>query len=179
MDLRIFIYVLLSFSVIGYLIPVENSKKHKDSKDIPLVIFENPVMYTLTNKSISKVINASYAIRYRLRDELLKADITFRNEDNRDFLFDKLKADLIIKRDNEYELKNKVEYTRDYFVSLDTEELFYDDIKKTIYNTKVFEGTYYKNYVKGDSLYLDINKKILTSKNTHFEININKKEVKQ
>ena len=46
MDMRIFTSILLLLALGAYFFPVENLKKNALEKDLPLVIFENPTMYT-------------------------------------------------------------------------------------------------------------------------------------
>ena len=50
-----------------------------------------------------------------------------------------------------------------------------DDIAKIATNTKPFDAIYNKHTLKGDTVYLDINKYFVKAKNTHFEIDVNKK----
>lgn len=175
MDIKFFIYSLLGLSILAYFIPIKNIEKNQNIEDIPQVIFEKPKMYTITEKQISRLVNSSYAMKYKTRDEMINADITLRNKDKKkNFLFEKLKADLIVKKGTSYKLINNVEYSRDYFITLNTSEFFYDTIKKIGYNTKNYEGTYYKNLIKGNSVYIDLNKNFLKSKSTHLELNIKK-----
>ena len=74
-----------------------------------------------------------------------------------------------------YTLTDNVKYRRDDFITLNTNELFYDDITRIATNTKPFDAVYNKHSLKGDTVYLDINKSFIKAKNTHFEIDVNKK----
>ena len=176
MAIRIFTFSLLILSLGAYFIPVENMKKDIIDKDAPLVIFESPFMYTISEDNINRVIYATHAIKYQNRDEMYNADILLKNRDKtQDFKNEKLKADLIVKKGDNYTLTDNVKYTRDDFIKLNTNELFYDDIAKIATNTKPFDAIYNKHTLKGDTVYLDINKYFVKAKNTHFEIDVNKK----
>ena len=60
MDIKLFNYSLLLLAIGAYFIPVENIKKDSDIKDIPLVIFEKPLMYTLDDENLSNNHDCSY-----------------------------------------------------------------------------------------------------------------------
>ncbi len=176
MGIKVFIFTLLVISLSTYFIPVKNIDKNIKEKDIPLVIFENPLMYTLNEQNLNRIVVASYAVKYKSKDEMFNADIILKNNDtNKDFLIEKLKADLIVKKLDIYTLTNNVKYTRDNFIELNTHELIYDDKKKIAQNSKPFDAIYNKHLLSGKNLYLDINNDYLTAKNTHFEIDVTKK----
>lgn len=176
MVIKIFTFLLLALSVWAYFIPVKSLKDNVVDKDMPLVIFETAFMYTIDENSINRLVQASHAVKYESRDEMFDADIVLINSDKtKNFKSEKLKADLIVKRGNEYTLTNNVKYRRDDFMSLNTQELFYDDMKKIASNTKPFDAVYNNYLANGDTVYFDINNNFITSKNTHFEIKIDKK----
>ena len=177
MAIKIFTFLLLSISLGSFFIPIESIKKNSLDKDISLVIFESPFMYTIDENSINRVVQANHAIKYENRDEMYNADILLKNLDKtQNFKNEKLKADLIVKKGNDYILTDNVKYNRDDFIKLDTQELFYNDTNKIVKNNKPYNATYYSHLLNGENVYLDINKDFITSKNTHFEIKIDKKE---
>lgn len=176
MGMKNFIFVLLFLAIGAYFIPVKNLEKNIMGKDLPLVIFEDPIMYTLNEKNVSRVVVATHAVKYQNRDEMFNADIILKNEDlTKNFDNEKLKADLIVKKENIYVLTTNVKYTRDNFIKLNTNELIYNDTKKIAENSKPFVAIYNNHLLKGSSVFLDINNDFLTAKNTHFEIDVNKK----
>lgn len=176
MAIKFFTFILLLLSLGAYFIPVENLEKTLVDKDMPLVIFEDAFMYTINEHNINRVVFATYAIKYKNRDEMYNVDILLKNIDStKNFENEKLKADLIVKKGDNYTLTNNVKYTRDDFIKLNTNELFYDDIKKIANNTKPFDAVYNNHFVKGNSVYLDINNDFVKAKNTHFEIDVTKK----
>jgi hypothetical protein len=73
-------------------------------------------------------------------------------------------------------LTNNVNYKRDDFIKLDTDELIYDDINKTVQNSKPFKSVYNKHILNGNSVFLDMNNDFITAKNSHFEIDMTKTE---
>jgi hypothetical protein len=72
-------------------------------------------------------------------------------------------------------LIDNVRYERDNFAKLKTNQMFYDEKKDIVYNNKSFEGNYYNSKLKGTDLYLDLNNKTFSAKQTHFEIDMKKK----
>ena len=176
MDIKVFTYILLALSIGAYFIPVENLASKNASKDIPLVIFEEPLMYTLDESNINRIIQASHAVRYKNRDEMFNADIILKNKDpEQDFISEKLKADIIIKKGDVFSLIDNVNYKRDDFVNLNTKELYYNEKTRVAYNKQPYDGNYYDDFIKGNVLYLDINKNFMKSNDVHFEIDMNKK----
>ena len=176
MVIKFFAFLLLALSLWAYFIPIENVKSNVVDKDMPLVIFDTPFMYTIDKDSIHRTIQATHAVKYKNRDEMFNADITIKNlNTTQNFKNEELKADLIVKVGDNYTLTNNVKYTRDDFIKLNTHELFYDDIKKIANNTKPFDAIYNNHFVEGKQFYLDINKDFITAQNTHFEIEIDKK----
>ena len=79
--MRIFTSILLLLALGAYFFPVENLKKNALEKDLPLVIFENPTMYTLNEKNVNRVVVATHAVKYQDRDEMFNADIILKNND--------------------------------------------------------------------------------------------------
>ena len=176
MVIKYFIFTLLVLSISFYFTPLEEIKKYTINNDAPVVIFESPSMFTMNEKGFLRVIYANKALRYKDRDEIYNGNITINNlDDNQKFNSENLKADLIIKKENKYVLTDDVKYTRDNFIKVNTNELYYDDIDKIANNTKAFDAIYNNHYLKGDTFYIDINNDFTKAKNTHFEIEITKK----
>ncbi len=176
MVIKYFVFTLLVLSIGAYFIPVDNIKKNEVSNDTPIVIFEKASMFTINEMGITRVIYANDAKRYKDRDELYNADITLKNlDDKQKFKSENLKADLIVKKENKYTLTNNVEYLRDNFIKINTNELFYDDLEKIANNSKPFDAIYNNHSLKGDTFYIDINNDFAKAKNTHFEIDVTKK----
>ena len=176
MVIKYFAFTLLILSIGAYFVPVENTKKNIIDSNAPVVIFETPVMYTIDEDGVKRVIYANSAIKYKDRDEMYDADITLKNLDaKQNFKSENLKADLIVKKESKYILTNNVKYSRDNFIKVNTNELFYDDVKKIADNTKPFDAIYNNHYLRGDTFYIDINNDFAKAKNTHFEIDVTKK----
>lgn len=175
MAIKSFIIALLVVASIVYFIPATSLNKNQDTKDIPLLIFDNPIMYTLNENSVNRVVIASNAVRYENRDEMFNADITLKNQDpTQDFNSERLNADKIVKRGGIYTLTDNVKYKRDDFIEINTNHLIYDDINKIAKNDKPFESVYNSHFYKGINLYLDLNNSNIKSKDAHFEIDLNK-----
>ena len=96
MGIKSFVIALLFIATVSYFIPVNNLKKNTAEKDLPLVVFEKPIMYTLDDKSVHRIIIADQAVKYEKRDEMFNANITLKNQDpTKDFNSENLKADLV------------------------------------------------------------------------------------
>ena len=106
MDIKLFNYSLLFLAIGTYFIPVENRAKNNDIKDIPLVVFEKPLMYTITDKNVSRIVEGSHAVKYKTRDEMYDANIVLRNNlEKNNYNIETLEAQVIIKKGDELNLR--------------------------------------------------------------------------
>lgn len=175
MGIKIFVNSLLALGIAAYFLPVENVVTQSDDKDIPLVVFDKPYMYTLDETSVSREVRASNAVKYRNRDEMFNADIILKNKPPKtDFIVEKLKAKTIISHGDILTFKDDVSYSRDNFVNLTTQKMYYNTKEKIAYNDMPYKGRYYDNDVEGTHLYFDMGKDYIKSKNVHFEVDMNK-----
>lgn len=173
MDIKFFTYILLFLAMGAYFIPVDNIQKDDDSKDIPLVIFEKPLMHTLNEQNVSRTVSANTVVRYETRDEMYDANIFLRNNlENKDYKIETLEAQIIIKKDDNLSLSNNVKYKRDDFINLNTNKLDYNLKTKTAQNNVPYNGNYFNNKINGNNLYLDGNKSYMKSDDVHFEIEV-------
>lgn len=174
MAIRIFIYVLLSIATIIYFIPVSNEKHKEEEKDLALFTFHNSTMYTLNDVTTTRIVHAKQVTRYKNRDVMYNGEIVLKAKDEKvKNATDIISADVIIKKGVDYTFLNNVKYRRDDFISLNTNELFYNATTKIATNTVPFDGTYYNHYVKGKNLFFDTLKNEMKSTNAHFEIETN------
>lgn len=175
MGIKIFVNSLLLLAIGIYFVPVENNINKADEKDIPLVVFEKPLMYTLTKDNLTRVVEASHAVKYKNRDEMFNASIVLKNIDKKkEFNQEKIKSDLIISHGDILNFKDNVKYTRDDFISLKTQKMYYNIKDKVAYNDVAYSGNYYKNILNGTNLYLDTKEGIIKSKNIHYEFDMKK-----
>lgn len=176
MDIKLFNYSILLLAIGAYFVPVENKVNKNDIKDIPIVVFDKPLMYTITEKNLSRVITATHAIRYKTRDEMYDANILLKNNlEKKDFEIESLKAQVIIKKGDDLNLIKDVNYNRDDFINLNTDALDYNIKTKLAKNSVAYDGYYYNNSINGTDLYLDGKKNYIKSKNVHFEIEVKNK----
>lgn len=177
MGIKLFTFILFVLAIGAYFIPVKNIQNSVADKDLPIVVFEKPFMYTLDEKSIHRIVVASQAVKYQNRDEMFNADITLKNQDEtKTFVSERLKADFIVKKADVYTAIDNVKYTRDDFIKLNTNEMIYDNTNRIAQNSKPFNGIYNNHLINGTNLYFDINNDYITAQNTHFEIDVTKKE---
>lgn len=160
-----FVLLLLVLASLSYFIPVENKSKKNANEDIALLTFTNSTMYTLTPASMNRIVYADKALRYKDRDVMIDGALTLKgkSKDGKD-ITDIVYSDLIIKRGDAFKFLNNVKYERDDYITLITDELLYDAKSRIATNTLPFEGTYFNNYIKGENIYLDLNKYYMKSK---------------
>ncbi len=176
MGIKLFVTSIFLLSLGFYFVPVSNNTDKKDEKDIPLIVFEKPKMYTLNEKDLTKVVLSQKAIKYRNRDVMINGNITLKNQNkDENFLLENIKANRIISHGDILTFDGDVDYRRDGFVQLETQKLYYNTKDKIAYNDVKYEGKYYDSYVNGTSLYVDSENGKIKSKNSHFEIDIENK----
>lgn len=175
MVIRIFVLSLLILATFSYFIPVDRVDKKESIEDMPLLVFDNSIMYTLSPQNMNRIVYSKKAIRYKTKDVLLNGSLTTRNKNsNGDIITDTLLADKIVKRADKFKFLNNVKFTRNDYINLNTDELDYNAKTKIAFNSKPFDGNYYENYINGENIYLDLNKYYMSAKHTHFEIDTNK-----
>lgn len=176
MVVRVFIFALLGFSILSYFIPVEDKRKKDASEDIALLTFTNSTMYTLTTDSMHRIVDSKEVLRYKNRDVMHEGVLTLKAKDNDNKnLVDILYSDVIIKTGDDFKFLHNVKYRRDNFITLNTNELFYNSKTRIATNTLPFDGTYFNNYIQGENIYLNLNKYHMKANNAHFEVEVEKK----
>ena len=175
MAIRGFIFILLGLAIISYFIPIEVSNKKDSNEDVALLTFNDSTMYTLTPASMNRIIYSKQVLRYKTKDVMHEGALTLKAKDkDKKEITDILYSDIIIKRGDSFKFLNNVKYKRDDAITLNTNELIYNAKTKIATNTLPFDGTYFNNYIKGENIYLDLNKYYMKSDNTHFEIETKK-----
>lgn len=175
MVIKLFIFALLSISTVSYFIPVENSAKKDNEKDVPFVTFNDSTMYTLTTASMNRIIYAKQVQRYETKDVMYEGALTLKGYDkDKKEITDTLYSDVIVRRDNDFKFLNNVKYKRDDTISLNTDELNYNAKTKIATNSVAFDGSYFNNIIKGENLFLDLQNYYFKAKKTHFEIEVSK-----
>ena len=177
MDLRLFFVSLIFISLVLYFIPVESIKSTKKESDIPQFIFNNATMYSLDETGLNRYVKASQALNYKTKDVMYDANITLYNYDKtKDFYKENLKSKDMLKVQDIYTFTDDVEYKRDNFMQINTDKLIYDDKNKIAKNNTTFNARYYTHKYSGDSLFLDVNSSLISSKNTNFKIDMSNKK---
>ncbi|MFV0563891.1 hypothetical protein [Malaciobacter mytili] len=175
MVIKSFIYAILLISTLIYFVPIANIQDKENKKEIPIVSFNNSTMYTLNEQTVTKIVNSKKASRFETKDIMYEGNFILKANDKKvKNATDYVSADVIIKQKEEFTFINNVKFRRDNFMTLNTQELFYNDKTKIARNTIYFSGTYYNHKLNGTNLYLDMNNEIMKSKNSHFEIDITK-----
>lgn len=175
MAIRAFVLILLVLSVTSYFIPVKNIVKKNSEQEIPLLVFNDSTMYTLTTDSMNRIVYAKEVFRFKERDVMHEGALTLKKLDkDNNYVTDVLYSDVIIKRADIYKFFKNVRFRRDNIIALDTDELFYNVKDEVVTNTLPFNGIYNNNLINGENLYLDMKSYYMKSNNTHFEIDMKK-----
>ncbi|RXK07949.1 hypothetical protein [Halarcobacter bivalviorum] len=175
MAIRAFVLILLVLSVTSYFIPVKNIVKKNSEQEIPLLVFNDSTMYTLTTDSMNRIVYAKEVFRFKERDVMHEGALTLKKLDkDNNYVTDVLYSDVIIKRADIYKFFKNVRFRRDNIIALDTDELFYNIKDEVVTNTLPFNGIYNNNLINGENLYLDMKSYYMKSNNTHFEIDMKK-----
>ena len=170
MAINFFVYALLAFSAVFAAISIESVDNKDKKEEKPQIVFEKSTLYTMNNDNIDRIVNSSRVMRFKDRDIMYNGKIILRtNNEATDFI----EADVIIKRGDLFKFLTNVRYNRENDIILNTEELFYDSKKKIATNSVDYSGLYYNHTVEGNSLNVDLNKSIIKSNDTHFEILLN------
>lgn len=179
MGLRIFLIIILVISFISLIIPVDNSGINSSAVEKPVVTFKDPLMYTIMEQGVVKIVKSDFAYKYKNREEMTNGHITLYNFNKiKNFKKEYLESDKIVKKNLLYILTDNVLYKRDNFIKLNTDELYYDDKKRIVYNYLPFTGEYKGSYISGEKAYVDINKDTFDSKKTKFTIKIKNEDKK-
>ena len=173
MVIRTFVLALLGLAFLSYFVPVEEVNNKNSEEDIALLTFNESTMYTLTPANMNRVVKSKKVIRFKDRDVLYDGELILKGKDKENnILTDVLVSDVIIKRDDIFSFINNVKFKRNDFLTLKTNELIYDSKTKIATNTLPFDGTYFNNTIQGETIYLDLNKYQMKSKNVHFEVEV-------
>lgn len=180
MGIKLFVLGLFLVSIFSFFSEIVKHKVIKNKNDTPLVTFTDAMMYTMTYDEVLRIVQAKTAVRYKSRDEMYDATIINRVQDKKHGeVKDIISAEKMVKKENLYMLYNNVKYDRDIFLSLRTNELFYDIKNEIAYNSLPFKAKYNGDILNGDKFYLDNKTKLLKANKSHFEINMNKQSTKK
>lgn len=173
MVIRIFVIAILILSVLSYFVPIDKLNKKEVTNDTALLTFNDSTMYTLTPASMNRVVKSEKVQRFKNRDVMHNGFLTMKAKDKEGkVITDTLISDVIIKSKNSFKFLKNVKFLRNDYLTLNTDELVYNPNTKIATNTLPFNGRYFNNYIEGEKIYLDLNNYHMKSKNTHFEIEV-------
>jgi hypothetical protein len=163
-----FIYILFVFVLGIQFINIDTKKKDTKIAEQPLLILKDSIIYSLNSENMDKIIESRVFTKYKATEVLETATIVTRT--NKENVNNVLSADFMIKKQDKIELIDNIKYTQGNNISLETNKLNYNLTTKIATNDVKFNGIYNNNIIKGTHLYLDTQKNIIKSKNTHFDI---------
>jgi len=172
MAINIFVISIIAFSIFFTNMKVEQKVQKKQYVNIPLVVFEDSIMYDINEKEISKIVQSRQALNYKDRDELYDATIVVRNDINSS---DNINAEYILKKDNIYKLYQSVSISHGDVSRITSDYIEYDSILKIAKNNVDFVLSYNDSQLSGDNLYFDSLNSIIKAKNTHFKLKVKDK----
>ncbi|NQY21603.1 MAG: hypothetical protein HRT40_09880 [Campylobacteraceae bacterium] len=170
MVLKVFVYSILFISIFFLMGDVEDKKDKSIVSNEVMLSFKDATMYSLSEEKVNRIVNAQTVLRYKNKDVMHNARILLANEDKN--IDDEIKADIMIKKGKNYSFLNNASFKRSDFISLYSDELFYNAKNGIITNTKKYNGIYYSNIIRAKNLYFDSINNDFKSEDVHFEINI-------
>jgi hypothetical protein len=170
MAIKSFVIGLFFLALLSLFSTIATKAVQKEAHEIPLITFVDSIMYTLNEEEVSQIVKSQTAIQYKQKDEMYDGIIVLRAKNEKEDIKDIIKANKIVKQGTLYSFYGDVQYDRDDFLSLRTQELFYDEATTVAHNSKPFTAVYYQDNLRGESLYLHQNKELFKASNTHFEI---------
>ncbi len=173
MGIKIFIYSLFLIALGAHYyqidIEVDNTKK----EERPLLTFNGATMYTIDDKQVQRIVQTNDVAIYKDREELFETVMVERSNSSAENDFtDTIRANYLEKKGDFITMRGDVKYNRSSFMTLNSDELFYDLNKKIGYNDKAFEMIYEGQRLTGTHIYFDSNSRIFKANNTHFEIEL-------
>ncbi len=170
MAIRVFVYSLLVISVLAFFASSEDKQKKLKLKEKPMIVFHDSIMYTLTEKSMTRIVQSKRAERYKTKDLMYDGKII--TESKNGLYTDYMSADLIVKRNDDFKFLNNAKYNRENFIELTSDEILYNAKTKIATNSLPFQGRYYEHILNGSHLFFDTNKSILKAQQAHFEVEL-------
>ncbi|NQY54725.1 MAG: hypothetical protein HRT42_14275, partial [Campylobacteraceae bacterium] len=138
MVLKVFVYSILFISIFFLIGDVENKKDKNITSNEVMLSFKNATMYSLSEDKVNRIIKAQTVLRYKTKDVMHNATILLSNEEIK--IDDEIKADIMIKKGKNYSFLNNASFKRSDFISLYSDELFYNAKNGIITNTKKYNG---------------------------------------
>lgn len=174
MGIRGFILILfcIAFVMLFY---TDNTKVEViEKKELPTVVFDNSIMYKISQNSVLEVLTSSKTNIFKDKEEFIDAAIVLKSD--KDFnKTNNISADYILKIDDMLYLNKDVNLYTANGLSLNTQELTLDIVKKIGTNSSPFVAKIDNNIFNGDNLYLDINNRHIMAKNCKFKIDVRDK----
>ncbi len=169
MAIRYFIFALFAVSLISLFISIEKVKVTKKTEEKPTMIFENAKMYTITTTGVDKFLDAKKTLIYNTKEEAHEAKVIIKTKDEK--VYDTVLTDYVLKKGDKITLLGNIVFTRGNFITVKTDEMYYDMKTKNAYNTKKFVAYYYDNKFVGDN-FSSIDNYYITSNNVNFNIKL-------
>lgn len=172
MAIRIFVYSLMFLTLISFFVSATTEKKDIKLEDKPGLVFDNSIVYTLTQEGLSRIVVSKKAERYKTKDVMYKGKII--TESQTDGFTDFISADLMVKRGDKFKFINNAKYNRENFIELNSDEILYNAKTRIATNSMPFTGKYYEHILNGKDLYFNTNESIIKANNAHFEVETTK-----
>lgn len=172
MAIKNFALFLFLFAIGGLFFSSQTTQSQIISKEKPMLVFDNSTMYTLSELGVERIVNSTKAERYKNKDIMQNGKIIMRAKDRN--ITDYVSANTIIKRGDKFEFLKNAKYNRENYISLKSDEMFYNAKTKIATNNIPFKGRYYDNILNGEKLYFDTNTSVIKANKAHFEIETEK-----
>lgn len=169
MAINFFVYIMLGVSVLMMSFSIDTNITKQRSKNLPLVEFDQAIMYTMDEKEVTRIVKADKALSFKNKDEMYVANLVMRNNADKENL-DILSANKVVqKRDNLY-LSGDVVYNRGDVMQFKSKTLNYNTKTKIAKNKAPFWAMYNGNEFTGKNLYVDTNNNTILADKPKFII---------
>ena len=176
MGINKFLYALFTMAIIFLMYDKKEIAIEITNEEKPKVSFYDSVMYDITTKNVSQMIQSSQAYIYKSREELIDALIVTRHETDKEDEtkdgVDIVRADYMIKIKNDVYLDGNVHLQLNNSIDLKTEQLEYNTQTKIAKNNIAFEMIKDESDFIGDHIYLDGQNKHIIAKNAKIKIKV-------
>lgn len=169
MAIRYFIFSIFILSIATLFIGNSSKNEESNKEEKPNFIFDNSKLYTISKDGLQRIVEAKETLFYPTKEEAFGIKATIKTSNNT--IFDTIHSDYALKELDIITFRDNVEFYRDDFISLKTEEAYYNTKNKEAYNNTAFSGFYYEHTIQGDS-FLTKDNYFIQAKNTIFNINL-------
>ncbi|QOG12984.1 hypothetical protein [Arcobacter sp. FWKO B] len=169
MAIRYFLIATFFVAIVSLFLSFEDQKTDTLSAEKPSMIFNNSVLFTINDKEVERVVDSKKTFIFKNKEEMYESKFVFKTKEVD--IFDTLVSDVAFKEGEFLSFFGNVVFKRSDYITVTTDEAFYNLTDKTAYNSKDFVAMYYNNELYGNSFYI-MDNYYMKSKNVTFKIDM-------